>query len=172
MSKELELVQTSKHGGKEIGKVPMTGVPHHAVEKYAAILVEKGYAVVVCDQVEDATIAKKENRQVKREITRILTPGTLTDDGMLKPRYNNYLAAIIIAKNHWGLAYTDISTGEFLTTQTQGLEQLTQELMRLQPSEVLFPTNAPDIGFMLRPGEKSDHLPECLPNSFCYSLRP
>ena len=172
IARELELVQTTKHSGKEIGRVPMTGVPHHAVEKYAAILVEKGYAVVVCDQVEDATIAKKENRQVKREITRILTPGTLTDDGMLKPRYNNYLAAIIIAKNHWGLAYTDISTGEFLTTQTQGLEQLTQELMRLQPSEVLFPTNAPDIGFMLRPGEKSDHLPECLPNSFCYSLRP
>ena len=172
IAQELELVQTSKHGGKEIGKVPMTGVPHHAVEKYAAMLVEKGYAVVVCDQVEDSVIAKKENRQVKREITRILTPGTLTDDGMLKPRYNNYLAAVVIAKNHWGLAYTDISTGEFLTIQTQGLEQLTQELMRLQPSEILFPTNAPDIGFMLRPGEKSDHLPPCLPNYFCYSLRP
>ncbi|MGD1715582.1 DNA mismatch repair protein MutS [Dapis sp. BLCC M172] len=172
IAQELELVQTSKHAGKEIGRVPMTGVPHHAVEKYAAILVEKGYAVVVCDQVEDSAIAAKENRQVKREITRILTPGTLTDDGMLKPRYNNYLAAVVIAKNYWGLAYTDISTGEFLTTQTQGLDQLTQELMRLQPSEVLFPTNAPDIGFMLRPGEKSEHLPECLPNSFCYSLRP
>ncbi|MGB3513286.1 MAG: DNA mismatch repair protein MutS [Microcoleaceae cyanobacterium] len=172
IARELELVQTTKHGGKEIGRVPMTGVPHHAVEKYAAMLVEKGYAVVVCDQVEDAAIAKKENRQVKREITRILTPGTLTDDGMLKARYNNYLAAVVIAKNHWGLAYTDISTGEFLTIQTQGLEQLTQELMRLQPSEILFPTNAPDIGFMLRPGEKSDHLPECLPDSFCYSFRP
>ncbi len=171
IAQELELVQTSKHGGKEIGKVPMTGVPHHAVEKYAAMLVEKGYAVVVCDQVEDSAIAKKENRQVQREITRILTPGTLTDDGMLKPRYNNYLAAVVLAKNHWGLAYTDISTGEFLTTQTQGLDKLTQELMRLQPSEVLFPTNAPDIGFMLRPGEKSEHLPESLPNSFCYSLR-
>ena len=172
IAQELELVQTTKHAGKEIGRVPMTGVPHHAVEKYATILVEKGYAVVVCDQVEDSAIAKKENRQVKREITRILTPGTLTDDGMLKPRYNNYLAAVVIAKNHWGLAYTDISTGEFLTTQTEGLDQLTQELMRLQPSEILFPTKAPDIGFMLRPGERSEHLPEYLPNSFCYSLRP
>ena len=172
IAQELELVQTTKHAGKEIGRVPMTGVPHHAVEKYATILVEKGYAVVVCDQVEDSAIAKKENRQVKREITRILTPGTLTDDGMLKPRYNNYLAAVVIAKNHWGLAYTDISTGEFITTQTEGLDLLTQELMRLQPSEVLFPTKAPDIGFMLRPGERSEHLPEYLPNSFCYSLRP
>ncbi|MDE5098413.1 MAG: DNA mismatch repair protein MutS, partial [Trichodesmium sp. St16_bin4-tuft] len=172
IAQELELVQTTKHDGKEIGRVPMTGVPHHAVEKYATFLVEKGYAVVVCDQVEDSAIAKKENRQVKREITRILTPGTLTDDGMLKARYNNYLAAVVIAKNYWGLAYTDISTGEFLTTQTEGLDQLTQELMRLQPSEVLFPTKAPDIGFMLRPGERSDHLPEYLPHSFCYSLRP
>lgn len=172
IAQELELVQTSKHAGKQIGKVPMTGVPHHALEKYAAMLVEKGFAVVVCDQVEDAKIAAKENRQVKREIVSVLTPGTLTADGMLKPRYNNYLAAVVIAKNHWGLAVADISTGEFLTTQADDLEQLTQELMRLQPSEVLYPTNAPDIGTMLRPGEQSDQLPECLPNSFCYSFRP
>ncbi|MDY6806077.1 MAG: DNA mismatch repair protein MutS, partial [Cyanobacteriota bacterium] len=172
IAQELELVQTSKHAGKQIGKVPMTGVPHHALEKYAAMLVEKGFAVVVCDQVEDAKIALKENRQVKREIVRILTPGTLTDDGMLKPRYNNYLAAVAIAKNHWGLAFTDVSTGEFLTTQSDKLEQLTQELMRLQPSEILYPTNAPDIGTMLRPGEHSAELPECLPNCFCYSFRP
>jgi len=172
IAQELELVQTSKHAGKEIGKVPMTGVPHHALEKYAAMLVEKGFAVVVCDQVEDAKIAAKENRQVKREIVNVLTPGTLTADGMLKPRYNNYLAAVVIAKNHWGLSVADISTGEFLTTQADDLEQLTQELMRLQPSEILYPTNAPDIGTMLRPGEQSDELPECLPNSFCYSFRP
>lgn len=172
IAQELELVQTSKHAGKEIGKVPMTGVPHHALEKYAAMLVEKGFAVVVCDQVEDASIAAKEGRQVKREIVSVLTPGTLTADGMLKPRYNNYLAAVVIAKNHWGLAVADVSTGEFLTTQADGLEQLTQELMRLQPSEILYPTNAPDIGTMLRPGEQSKELPECLPNSFCYSFRP
>ncbi len=172
IAQELELVQTSKHAGKEIGKVPMTGVPHHALEKYAAMLVEKGFAVVVCDQVEDAKIAAKENRQVKREIVSVLTPGTLTADGMLKPRYNNYLAAVVIAKHHWGLSVADVSTGEFLTTQADDLEQLTQELMRLQPSEILYPTNAPDIGTMLRPGEQSDQLPECLPNSFCYSFRP
>ena len=171
ISRELELVQTYKHAGKEIGKVPMTGVPHHALEKYAAILVEKGYAVVVCDQVEDAAIAARENRQVKREITRIFTPGTLTDDAMLKARCNNYLASVVIAGNNWGLAYTDISTGEFLTTQLANLELLTQELMRLQPSEILYPVNAPDISAMLRPGEKSSYLPECLPPSFCYTLR-
>jgi len=171
ISRELELVCTSKESGKEIGRVPMTGVPHHALDRYTSQLVEKGYAVVVCDQVEDASIAAREGRQVKREITRILTPGTLTDDGMLKPRQNNFLAAVVIAGEHWGLAYTDISTGEFVTTQADSLEQLTLELLRLQPSEVLVPTNAPDLVTMLRPGEKSEHLPDCLPTSFCYSLR-
>ncbi|MEM6404712.1 MAG: DNA mismatch repair protein MutS, partial [Cyanobacteria bacterium P01_D01_bin.116] len=121
-------------------------------------------------QVEDASQVTG-GRLVKREITRILTPGTLLEDGMLKASRNNYLAAVVIAGDNWGLAYADISTGEFLTTQTSNLEHLTQELMRLQPSEVLFPTNAPDLGALLRPGEKSNSLPECLPTSFCYALR-
>jgi len=68
-----------------------------------------------------------------------------------------------------GFAYADISTGEFFTTQASNLEQLTQELIRLQPSEVLVPTNAPDLG-SLRRGETSEHLPSCLPKQFCYAL--
>ncbi|MDZ8054235.1 MAG: DNA mismatch repair protein MutS [Aulosira sp. ZfuVER01] len=167
VSQELELVLTSKHGG-EVGRVAMTGVPHHAWERYTTQLVEKGYAVVICDQVEDASEAVG---LVRREVTRILTPGTLLEEGMLKASRNNYLAAVVIAANHWGLAYADISTGEFLTTQGSDLEHLTQELMRLQPSEVLFPTNAPDLGTLLRPGETSPHLPQCLPPAFCYCLR-
>ena len=167
VARELELVLTSKHGG-EVGRVSMTGVPHHAWERYTTQLVEKGYAVVICDQVEDASEAKG---LVRREVTRILTPGTLLEEGMLKASRNNYLAAVVIAGNHWGLAYADISTGEYLTTQASNLEHLTQELMRLQPSEVLVPTNAPDLRALLRPGEKSEHLPECLPPSFCYALR-
>ncbi|MFB2646618.1 DNA mismatch repair protein MutS [Raphidiopsis sp. BLCC-F218] len=167
VSRELELVLTSKHGG-DVGKIAMTGVPHHAWERYATQLVEKGYAVVICDQVEDASQAVG---LVKREVTRILTPGTVLEEGMLKASRNNYLAAVVIAANHWGLAYADISTGEFLTTQSSELESLTQELMRLQPAEVLFPTNAPDLGTLLRPGETSPSLPPCLPPTFCYSLR-
>jgi DNA mismatch repair protein MutS len=172
LAEELELVLTSKDAGKGVGRVPMTGVPHHALDRYCTMLVEKGFAIAICDQVEDAAVAAKEGRQVRREITRILTPGTLLDEGMLNARRNNFLAAAVIAGNHWGLAYSDISTGEFLTTQSTNLELLAQELMRLQPSEVLIPTNAPDLGSMLRPGEKSEHLPECLPNSFCYTFRP
>ena len=172
LSEELELVLTSKESGKGVGRVPMTGVPHHALDRYCTMLVERGFAIAICDQVEDAAVAAKEGRQVRREVTRILTPGTLLDDGMLAARRNNFLAAVVIAGNHWGLAYADISTGEFFTTQSTDLELLTQEVMRLQPSEVLIPTNAPDLGSMLRPGEKSEHLPECLPNSFCYAFRP
>jgi DNA mismatch repair protein MutS len=167
VSRELELVLTSKHGG-EVGRVAMTGVPHHAWERYTTQLVEKGYAVVICDQVEDSADAIG---LVKREVTRILTPGTLLEEGMLKASRNNYIAAVVIAVNHWGLAYADISTGEFLTSQGSDLEHLTQELMRLQPAEVLFPTNAPDLGSLLRPGETSPSLPQCLPPTFCYSLR-
>lgn len=171
VSEQLELVLTSIQAGKEIGRVPMSGVPHHAIDRYCAMLVEKGFAIAICDQVEDASVAAAQNRQVKREVTKVITPGTLLDEGMLNARRNNFLAAVVIAGEHWGLAYADISTGEFLTTQSSGLEHLTQELMRLQPSEVLFPTNAPDLGSLLRPGEKSEHLPNCLPSSFCYALR-
>jgi DNA mismatch repair protein MutS len=172
IARELELVQTSKEGGKELGRVAMTGVPHHALERYSTMLVEKGYAVAICDQVEDAATASAEKRNlVKREIQKLLTPGTLTDDGMLRSRQNNFLAAIVVAGEHWGLAYADISTGEFLTTQSSELSSLTLELLRLQPSEVLIPANAPDVNGLLRPGEKSEYLADYLPDSFCYSLR-
>ncbi|WP_421656014.1 DNA mismatch repair protein MutS [Leptothermofonsia sp. ETS-13] len=170
ISRELEIVLTAKHAGEEVGQVPLAGIPHHALDRYCAQLVERGYAVAVCDQVEDA--ADAQGRLVQREITRVITPGTVMEEGMLNARRNNFLAAVVIAGHHWGLAYADISTGEFLTTQSENLEQLTQELMRLQPSEVLVPTDAPDLVSLLRPGEKSDQLPACLPAQFCYTLRP
>jgi DNA mismatch repair protein MutS len=171
ISRELELVLTSKDGGKEIGRVAMTGVPHHALERYSRLLVEKGYAVAICDQVEDAADAAAERRMVERQITKLLTPGTLTDEGMLNARRNNFLASVVIAGNHWGLAHADISTGEFLTLQSSDLSALTLELLRLQPAEILIPTNAPDLKGLLRPGEQSEYLEDCLPNDFCYSLR-
>jgi DNA mismatch repair protein MutS len=169
LAHELELTLTSKQAGEQ-GRVAMSGVPHHAWERHTTLLVEKGFAVVICDQVEDASEAA--GRLVRREVTRIITPGTLLEEGMLKSSRNNYLAAVVIAANHWGLAYADISTGEFLTTQGSNLEHLTQELMRLQPAEVLVPTShTPDLGALLRPGEKSSNIPESLPPCFCYSLR-
>ena len=171
ISQELELHLTSKEGGKEIGRVAMTGVPHHALDRYSRLLVEKGYAVAICDQVEDSAQAAAQGRMVERKITKLLTPGTLTDEGMLSAKQNNYLAAVVIAGEHWGLAYADISTGEFFTTQSQDLANLNLELLRLQPAEILIPTNAPDINSLLRPGEKSQYLADVLPDCFCYSLR-
>ncbi|MBW4576133.1 MAG: DNA mismatch repair protein MutS [Aphanothece sp. CMT-3BRIN-NPC111] len=171
LAEALELVLTSKESGKDVGRVPMSGIPHHALDRYCTLLVEKGYAIAICDQVEDAAEAAAQGRQVRREVTRVLTPGTLLDEGMLNARRNNFLAAVVIAGEHWGLAYADISTGEFFTTQSNNLELLGHELMRLQPSEVLVPVNAPDLRLLLRPGEKSEHLPEYLPASFCYALR-
>ncbi|MBD2577461.1 DNA mismatch repair protein MutS [Oscillatoria sp. FACHB-1406] len=171
IGQELELMMTSKESGKEIGRVAMTGVPHHAIDRYSAMLVEKGYAVVICDQTEDAAQAAAEKRMVERQVTRLLTPGTLVDDSMLSARRNNFLASVVLAKQHWGLAYADISTGEFYTTHSGDLESLGLELMRLQPAEILLPTDAPDPVGLLRPGEKSEVLPEGLPDCFCYSLR-
>ncbi|OLP17180.1 DNA mismatch repair protein MutS [Leptolyngbya sp. 'hensonii'] len=168
IARELELVLTGKESGKELGRAFMAGIPHHALERYCTLLVEKGYAIAICDQVEDPALAQG---LVRREVTRVITPGTVLEEGMLTARRNNFLAALVIAGPHWGLAYADISTGEFFTTQASPLEQLTQELMRLQPSEVLFPTHAPDLIGLLRPGEPSEQLPDCLPVQFCYTLR-
>ncbi len=173
IARELELVLTSKEGGKEIGRVPMTGVPHHAVDRYCATLVEKGYAIAICDQMETAAeAAESGSNLVRREVVRVLTPGTIQEEEMLQARRNNFLAAIVIVGENWGLAYTDISTGEFFTTQSQDVEVLTQELMRLQPPEILVPVAAPDLNRLLRPGETSDLLPANLPNTFCYAMRP
>ncbi len=168
IARELELVLTSKDAGKAIGRVPLSGIPHHALERYCTQLVEKGYAVAICDQVEDPAQAVG---LVKREVTRIITPGTVIEEGMLSARCNNFLAAVAIAGEHWGLAYADVSTGEFLSTQSSGLSDLAQELMRLQPAEILVPSNAPDLGALLRPGERSAQLPDCLPSQFCYTFR-
>ncbi|MFM2430853.1 MAG: mismatch repair protein MutS [Cyanobacteriota bacterium] len=170
IARELELVLTSKEAGKEIGRIPLAGIPHHALDRYCASLVEKGYAIAICDQVEDPALA--EGKLVRREVTRVLTPGTLLEEGMLNARKNNYLAAIVVARDHWGLAFADISTGEFLATQCSGIAALHQELTRLQPAEILVPVQAPDLGGLLRPGQGSDQLPEGLPTQFCYTFRP
>jgi DNA mismatch repair protein MutS len=172
VSQELELVLTSKDGGKTIGRVPMTGVPHHALDRHATMLVDKGFAIAICDQIEDAAAAKSEKRMVERQITRVLTPGTLVEEGMLSASRNNFLAAVVLVKQKWGLAHADISTGEFFTTEGQGIEALNQELMRLQPSEVLFPSSTPNPGRLIRAGDSGDEIPEGLPRQFCYALRP
>lgn len=172
VSRELELVLTGREAGA-IGRVPMCGIPYHAFDRYAAQLVAKGYALAVCDQMEPADQAKG---LVRREVTRVITPGTVLEEELLQARQNNYLAAVVRLKGskqapcRWGLAYADISTGEFWVCQSEGQEQLEQELARLQPAEVLLPTEE-GLGLgLLRPGDPQGPLG--LPGQYAYTLRP
>ena len=134
--KELELTLTGKNCGQE-ERAPMCGVPFHSADTYIARLVEKGYRVAICEQVEDPAQAKG---IVKREVIKIVTPGTVTNQSMLSEKENNYLAAIFASQEKTALAYGDISTGElsatvFLTENAS--ETLLNELVKINAREVL-----------------------------------
>lgn len=136
-SRLLELTLTGKEGGKSIGRVPMAGIPHHAAERYCSELVRRGHAVALCDQLE-TTAAK--GALLKRDITRVLTPGTVLEEGMLAARRNNWLAAVVLDdEQRWGLAVADVSTGELLLHERQGTTELQQELLQLEAAELLLP---------------------------------
>ena len=136
LSRLLELTLTGKEGGKAVGRVPMAGIPHHAAERYCAELVGRGLSVALCDQVE-STPAK--GALLKREITRVLTPGTVLEEGLLSARRNNWLCAVVCEQSHWGLAVADVSTGEFRVTERDGSDLLHQELLQVEAAEVLWP---------------------------------
>ncbi len=141
LSRLLELTLTGKDAGKALGRVPMAGIPHHAAERYCADLVRRGLSVALCDQLE-ATPAK--GALLRRGITRVLTPGTVLEEGMLAARRNNWLCAVVLEGDgsqagRWGLAVADVSTGEFRLTERGGSGALHQELLQLEPAEVVWP---------------------------------
>src|ERR1044071_7486915 len=112
-ARELEITLTARN--KEKGTaIPMCGVPYHAADGYISRLIQKGYRVAICDQVEDPRFAKK---LVKREVTRIVTPGTATDAHLVRSRENNYLAAVAKGDGRAAVAHVDLSTGEFRVTE-------------------------------------------------------
>src|SRR5882757_6976727 len=112
-ARELEITLTARN--KEKGQaIPMCGVPYHAAEGYLSRLIQKGYRVAICDQMEAASAGKK---LVKREVTRIVTPGTAMNAGVLRSHENNYLAAVLSNGARAGVAHVDISTGEFRATE-------------------------------------------------------
>jgi len=134
-SRELDIVLTGRKVAKDV-KIPMAGIPHHAAENYLSRLIEKGYHVAICEQVGDQPV----NGLFHRKVVRIVTPGTIVEPGLLKGDGNNYLVAIWMDSTGGGLAYVDITTGEFYATQFSGediLSQLRAELMRLHPAEVI-----------------------------------
>ena len=143
-ARELEITLTSRSKEKS-QSVPMCGVPHHAAEGYIAKLIQRGYRVAVCEQMEDPRFAKK---LVKREIARVITPGTATESNLLRSHENNYLAAVALQGAAAGIAYVDVSTGEFKATESAAAE-VGPLLENLNAREVLL-------------DQKSDVPAECL----------
>ncbi|MCZ7538439.1 MAG: DNA mismatch repair protein MutS [Anaerolineae bacterium] len=164
-ARELDLVLTGRPVSKG-ERVPMCGVPHHAVEGYIARLVERGYHVAVVEQVGSEPV----NGLTPREVSRVITPGTVMEPGMLPEARHNYLLALVPEPDRsgdsWagvGLAYADISTGEFAATQVVGEDAtliVVEELARLEPREVLLPASWAERGVTLPPGAHVTPLPD------------
>ncbi len=132
IAKELEITLTSRPMGKGL-RVPLAGIPYHALEPYLSRLISKGYRVAICEQTSDPRESKG---LTEREVVRVVTPGTVVEPALLKGESNNYLAALIVNGLEAGLAYVDISTSHFCTTQLS-LQEAMNELERLGPSETL-----------------------------------
>jgi len=145
-SKELQITLTSRNKEKGIA-VPMCGVPHHAAEGYIGKLIRKGFKVAICEQMEDAKLAKKQigTKLVRREVTRVVTPGTAADS-LLGSEENNFLAALAQVGERVGFAALDLSTGDFRATEFAGesaLRRVQEELEQLRPKELLYGSTAP-----------------------------
>lgn len=145
-SRELDIVLTSR-GVAKGQRIPMAGIPYHAVENYLSRLIDKGYHVAICEQVGD-----QPTRGIfPREVVRVVTPGTVIEPGLLKSEENNFLAAGRIEDNHVSIAYVDITTGEFAVMQSQSgdpINDLRSEFARLNPAEVLLPESLKVDGLM------------------------
>src|SRR5215831_17949408 len=149
-ARELEITLTSRD--KEKGTpIPMAGVPHHSADGYIARLIQKGYRVAICDQVEDAKVAKEARRPVRREITRVVTPGTAMDANLVRSRENNYLAAVGRSGNRSAVAHVDVSTGEFKVTELEAAD-VGGVLEQLGAREVLAAADLPLLN-----GEERSH---------------
>ena len=132
-SKELEITLTGKSCGLE-ERAPMCGIPYHAVEGYLTKLVSRGYKVAICEQVEDPKLAKG---LVKREVTRVVTPGTNLNVQSLEAGKNNYLLSIAYTSDGIGISAADVTTGDYYVTEVEDLKKLNDELMKYEPSEII-----------------------------------
>ena len=140
-AKELQITLTSRNKEKGVA-IPMCGVPYHAAEGYIGKLIRKGYKVAVCEQTEDPRLAKK---LVRREVTRVVTPGTAADSS-LGSEENNFLAAVVSSGDRAGFAALDLSTGEFRATEFSGAgaeQRIQDELLQLRPKELLYGSSTP-----------------------------
>lgn len=135
-SRELEITLTGKDCGQE-ERAPMAGIPFHAANMYIAKLIEKGYKVAICEQMEDP---KKAKGIVKREVIRVVTPGTVLEDNLLEEKKNNYIMSVYKEGIYFGIAVCDISTGDFFASQikeTNNFSKLLDEIARYYPAEIV-----------------------------------
>ena len=148
----LDITLTSREVGKGT-RIPMCGVPHHALDAYLSRLIDRGYRVAICEQLEDPRLAKG---LVKRDVVRVVTPGTVIEAAALPRGANQYLAAVLPGDARWGLAVCDLSTGEFQITEVSGdtaAARAAEELARMDPREVLVPADSRErLVSLVRPG--------------------
>jgi len=158
LSKELEITLTGRDAGEKLGRIPLAGIPVKAVDNYLNKLIEKGYKVAVCEQLDDPKLYKGKD-VVPRGVVRVITPGTIIENNYLQQTANNYICSLFEEKGLYGLAYSDVSTGEFKVTQAP-LNMILSELARIKPAEVIGPAVPQKAQpFQIVPEEKLE-LPE------------
>ncbi|MBI14894.1 MAG: DNA mismatch repair protein MutS [Chloroflexi bacterium] len=156
ISRELDIALTTRSMGKNI-PIPLAGIPYHSLEKYLSILIEKGYKVAICEQTSDPSESKG---IVDREVVRVVTPGTITEDSLLDTKTNNYLVSLVIHNETAGISFIDITTTEFMTTQIP-VGKVTSEISRLAPKELIVSSQFDDSAIAslnIYTSTISDHL--------------
>ena len=160
-SKILDITLTSRNKNKE-DSIPLCGIPYHAASSYIQKLVDQGYKVAICEQMEEASKAKG---IVRREVIRVITPGMVLEDDYLQPKANNFLMAISLGEERFGLAILDASTGDFLATEVNTAQSLLDEVMRTEPKEIIFPETAKEQA-------PAKHLMKAFPHALYSPLPP
>ncbi|HEX9930447.1 MAG TPA: DNA mismatch repair protein MutS [Pyrinomonadaceae bacterium] len=151
LARELDIVLTSKPMGKDF-RVPLSGVPHHSLERHLATLIAKGHRVAICEQLTDAPIKGEDGKRlIERDVVRVVTPGTVLEPGLLNSKANNYIAAFCTDGRRAGIAYADVTTGDFAATEIENNYALT-ELQRIAPAEILLAKTEREFSNQALPG--------------------
>ena len=167
-SRLLDITLTSRNK-KADTPIPMCGVPHRAVQGYIARLIEKGYKVAICDQVEDPSTAKG---LVKREVVRVVTPGMILENELLDEKSNNYVLSAVFENSRIGLSYLDISTGAFRMMETDNMAAVIEETFRISPSEVILPPQEVDDPNLIRYIEAVKEFQPTILEAKAFEYRP
>ncbi|MDP3040595.1 MAG: DNA mismatch repair protein MutS [Deltaproteobacteria bacterium] len=160
-SKILDITLTSRDKNRE-DSIPLCGIPYHAASSYIQKLVDQGYKVAICEQMEEASKGKG---IVRREVIRVITPGMVLEDDYLQPKANNFLMAISLGEERFGLAILDASTGDFFATEVNTAQSLLDEVMRTEPKEIIFPETAKEQA-------PAKHLMKAFPHALYSPLPP